>query len=89
LLAAQLENITDQNGSQLGGLQAMEGGGLQFTLGASDDGYSPIDVLDISLGMGTIFEIVGLSLLLTTLAAFAAIINITKYEPIKILMERE
>jgi putative ABC transport system permease protein len=89
LLAAQLENLTDQNdGMQFGGLPPVGGGSLQFTLDASGDSNAPLDALDISLVMRTIFEIIGISLLLTTLAVLASIVKITKYEPIKILMER-
>ena len=84
LLAAQLENLPEQNanGTQFGGMPVLDFGGGGTT-------YSPLDTLDITLGMGTILEIIGISLLLTSLAALVAIIRITKYEPIKILMERD
>ncbi len=48
----------------------------------------PLSNIDISLGAGTALQITGISLLLATLAALIAISRITKYEPIKILMER-
>ncbi|MGB8452649.1 MAG: ABC transporter permease [Anaerocolumna sp.] len=48
----------------------------------------PLSKLDISLTFHTIFEIIGISLMLAAIAGLAAITKITKYEPIKILMER-
>lgn len=48
----------------------------------------PLSKLDISLTLPTIFEIIGISLMLAGIAGLAAITKITKYEPIKILMER-
>jgi len=47
-----------------------------------------LDELDISLGMGTILQIIAISVALATVAGLAAISRITKSEPIKILMER-
>jgi putative ABC transport system permease protein len=48
----------------------------------------PITEISISLGIDSIVQIILISLLLASAAAFAAISRITKYEPIKILMER-
>ena len=53
---------------------------------AVDD--APIDEINISLGIDTVLQLIIISLLLASLAGFAAISRITKYEPIKILMER-
>ena len=50
--------------------------------------YSALDQLDVSIGLSTLLEIIGISLMLASVAAIAAISKITKYEPIKILMER-
>ena len=44
--------------------------------------------IDIQLSADAIMQIIGISLLLATLASVAGISFITKYEPIKILMER-
>jgi len=90
LLASQLENLTEQNtASHISGFQPIGGGsGLQLTFDPNGESYAPLDALDISLSMGTVLEIIGISLLITTLAVLVSIINITKYEPIKILMER-
>ena len=48
----------------------------------------PITEINILLGINTILQLMLISLLLASVAAFAAISRITKYEPIKILMER-
>ncbi|MDR2572661.1 MAG: ABC transporter permease [Oscillospiraceae bacterium] len=48
----------------------------------------PITEISILLGIDTIIQIVVISLVLASIAAFAAISRITKYEPIKILTHR-
>jgi putative ABC transport system permease protein len=48
----------------------------------------PITEVNVTLGIDTILQIMVISLLLASVAGFAAISKITKYEPIKILMER-
>lgn len=48
----------------------------------------PLSNIDISLGADTVLQIMGISLLLASLAGFVSISRITKYEPIRILMER-
>lgn len=58
----------------------------QTTTTAAD--AEPLGNIDISLGTDTALQITGIALLLATLAALIAISRITKYEPIKILMER-
>lgn len=55
---------------------------------STNSNAKPLENIDISLGIYTMLEIMGISLLLASLAAFVSIIKITKYEPIKILMER-
>jgi len=54
----------------------------------SADSVSMLEHLDVSLGLSTLLEIIGISLLLASVAGLASISKITKYEPIKILMER-
>ncbi|MCL1808089.1 MAG: ABC transporter permease [Oscillospiraceae bacterium] len=66
-------------GSQMGG--ARIGGG--FTANAQ-----PLDEMTVSLDIATLFQIIGIALALATAAALAGVTKITKYEPIKILMER-
>ncbi|ARC86054.1 ftsX-like permease family protein [Clostridium argentinense CDC 2741] len=48
----------------------------------------PLDNMDVSLGLDTIGEIIAISLLLASVSGIVSIGKITKYEPIKILMER-
>ncbi len=48
----------------------------------------PLSDIDISMELGTVLQIIGIALLLTSLAGIISISRITKYEPIKILMER-
>ena len=48
----------------------------------------PLSEMNISLNLITVLEIIGISLLLASLAGLVSISKITKYEPIKILMER-
>jgi len=101
LLAAQVENINSEAesannlqqgfaGMGLGGMRGMGGrGGLGMLGGIGQaDTAEPLDNMDLSMGIRTIAEIIGISLLLTSLAALLAITRITKYEPIKILTER-
>lgn len=48
----------------------------------------PLEQVDISVGLDTIIEMTVIALFLASIASVAAIAKITKYEPIKILMER-
>lgn len=76
---------------QIASLQnSMVGGNAPGFIEMSSIGSSnePLSKLDISLGLYTMLEIIGVSFMLATIAGLAAITKITKYEPIKILMER-
>lgn len=66
------------------------GGGMMMMGSAAspDTVATPLSEINISLGMKTTLQIIGISLLLASFAALSAISRITKYEPIKILMER-
>ncbi|MCL1877565.1 MAG: FtsX-like permease family protein [Defluviitaleaceae bacterium] len=80
LLAQQQEtaqNIQDQffAGREIAGLSRV----------VNDD---PITEINLTLGIDTMLQIILISLLLASAAGIAAISKITKYEPIKILMER-
>ena len=96
LLAAQLANITPAETSTetsgmvgLGGLSGIMGGGrFAQMMGADTIDAQPLSQLDVSLSLMSITQIIGISLLLAALAGFISIIRITKYEPMKILMER-
>lgn len=48
----------------------------------------PLENMDVSLEMTTLLEIIAIALLLSSLAALIGTQKIVKYEPIKILMER-
>jgi putative ABC transport system permease protein len=48
----------------------------------------PLDKVDVSVNGITALEIFGISILLASIAGVVSISKITKYEPIKILMER-
>jgi len=93
LLAAQVEDAPSQDATFLpgrGGMQMQMSSGMSIiNMGGSNANYTPLDALDISMGVGTILEIAGITLLITSLAALVAIIGIIKYEPMKILMERD
>lgn len=69
---------------------SMVGGSAPGFIDMTSTGSSnePLSKLDISLGLHTTLEIIGISFMLATIAGLAAITKITKYEPIKILMER-
>ena len=92
LLAAQIENITPGETVDSGFMGGMFGGNMggRFAqmMGASSQTAEPLSELDVSLGARTVAEIIGVSLLLATLAGGVSILRITKYEPMKILMER-
>jgi len=82
LLAHQIENAQ----------RLQETGGNFFTMQIGEQSRamdtSPIDHVSVAVGWSTLVQIIAISLLLASVAALAAISRITKYEPIKILMER-
>lgn len=82
LLAGQVAAANASGGVPVGSIPSADASSL---LAGS---LSTLDTLDVSLGLKTVLEIVGISLLLASVAGLAAISKITKYEPIKILMER-
>lgn len=85
LLAGQIENAQAAENAQSIGGQFYYGGMNDST---TDSSLTPIDELDVSVSWNTIIEIIAISLLLASVAGFASVLKITKYEPIKILMER-
>jgi putative ABC transport system permease protein len=54
----------------------------------TDTSAKPLTNLDVNLNISVIMTIILISLLLVLISSAAGITNITKYEPIKILMER-
>ncbi|MCL2187990.1 MAG: FtsX-like permease family protein [Defluviitaleaceae bacterium] len=90
LLAAQLESIIPEEAApEAGGIAGMLGGGrFGQMFGGNTIDAQPLSELDVSLGLQSILQIIAISLLLAALAGLVSIIRITKYEPMKILMER-
>ena len=82
LLAGQLEAAAASGGLPGGAIASADSSSL---LSGS---LTTLDELDVSLAFNTVLEIIAISLALASLSALAAISRITKYEPIKILMER-
>jgi len=82
LLAGQLEAAATSGGLPGG---AIVSAGSSSLLSGS---LTTLDELNVSLGFNTILEILAISIALASLSALVAISRITKYEPIKILMER-
>jgi putative ABC transport system permease protein len=87
LLAQQIQAA--EAASQMPGFG---GGGMMMgamsSMGATASNVQPLSEINIALGLDTTLQIMGIALLLASFAALIAISRITKYEPIKILMER-
>lgn len=66
------------------------GGAVTMIQGGAGTGSTaqPLREISLALGVKTILQIIGVALLLASLAGLASISQITKYEPMKILMER-
>jgi len=88
LLDMQAES-EEQSNNMPGGMMITSGmriGGGAMNLTVSN--ATPLSEMQINIGIDTIIEIIIIALLLASVAALASISKITKYEPIKILMER-
>jgi len=81
------------------GAVTMQGGGPQGSSGPvmigmpiggfiGQSSAETITSIDVSIGLDTILQIIVIALLLTSIAGLIATRQITKYEPMKILMER-
>lgn len=69
--------------------QANTGMMMMPSLGSSaSTNAEPLSNIDITIGYETMLQIIGIALLLASLAGLMSTSRITKYEPIKILMER-
>ncbi len=85
LLAGQIENAkVAEDTPSFGGQLYIAGVGSN----EADSSLTPLEELDVSLELDTILEIIAIALILASIASTVSIIKITKYEPIKILMER-
>jgi putative ABC transport system permease protein len=87
LLAGQIE-IARETAAQTapagqGGITIIGG-----TTASTQPAHVPLETIDISVGINTVLQIAAIALLLATLASVVSIAKVTKYEPIKILMER-
>ncbi|WP_096187515.1 ABC transporter permease [Evansella halocellulosilytica] len=82
LLNHQIEaaEASSQPSSPMGGM--VMGGNIM------NSDAEPLQDIHISLGFNTMLQVIGIGLLLASLAALISIRKITRYEPIKILMER-
>jgi len=88
LLAGQIKSAkaTEQQNFQQGGTYiTMDSGGNI----SGNNELTPLEDIDIFIGYKTMLQIAGIALLLASLASVVAISKITRYEPIKILMERD
>jgi putative ABC transport system permease protein len=93
LLTSQVEAAKETADTNAGGMHM---GGSSMTIrnggmvigGSNNSNAQPLSEMKITLGINTILEIIAISLVLTSVAGLFSISKITKYEPIKILMER-
>ncbi|WCR26405.1 FtsX-like permease family protein [Paenibacillus thiaminolyticus] len=84
LLANQIELAEEAANQQpSGGMMMMA---PQSSFSSTD--VEPLSSIDLSLNMNSALQIIGIALLLVSVASLISISRITKYEPIKILMER-
>ena len=82
LLAGQVEAAQAIGGLPAGAIASADSSSL---LAGS---LSTLEELDVSLNVTTMLEIIAIAIGLASIAGLAAISRITKYEPIRILMER-
>jgi len=86
LLLQQVEAVGDaQNGFQQRGMA----GNLPVFDISSLNAPEPLSEIDVRLGLDAMAQIAAISILLALIASLMGIINVTKHEPIKILMERD
>ena len=97
LLENQLEQIAEQNsgannmafGPMGGAIRTVSAaGGMRIGGPANMSAAEALKEMDVSLGGATILQIISVSLALAAAASIAGIAHVTRYEPIKILSER-
>jgi len=71
-----------------GPMMISSGGGMNMVPGGFNANAQPLSEMNVSLNLITLLQIIGIAFLLATLAGLVSTSRITKYEPIKILMER-
>jgi putative ABC transport system permease protein len=74
--------------TQNGGAGGFSGPGGMVISGNAPSNAQPLSEMQISIEPFTILEIVLIALVLASLAGVVSVTRITRYEPIKILMER-
>jgi len=87
-VAAVEENMPQGPGGPGGMVTNSIRGGQMISGGSSRSDAKPLGEMTITLDTVTILEIIAVAILLAFLAGMVSISRITKYEPIKILMER-
>jgi putative ABC transport system permease protein len=85
VLAGQVAAAEEQNAGR-GNVFLMGGGQTQIGDGSND--YMPISEIQVALGTDTLTQIIMIALALAMLSSIVGIVFITKYEPMKILRNR-
>lgn len=62
--------------------------GAMSLAGSGASTVKPLSEMEITLGLNTVLEIIAIALILASISGLVSISKITKYEPIKILMDR-
>jgi putative ABC transport system permease protein len=83
---AAVERVEQQGGFRPGG---MVGGMQVFNPMATTPEVEPLSEISVRLDIDVMLQIAAIALLLAFIASAMGILNITRYEPIKILMERD
>jgi len=87
LLAGEVESaIEEAQADGAGGRVLIAGGEVQTDDPAA--GYRPISEIQVAIGTDVILQIIIIALALAVVSSLIGIIRITKYEPLKILRER-
>lgn len=91
ILKSQVAAAQDSSQQAPSGMMTRPGGPAMGLGGFNIGGASiakPLSEMKIMLGLNTILELILISILLASFAGLVSISKITKYEPIRILMER-
>ena len=87
LLAGEVESAMEEaQADGAGGRVLIAGGQVQTDDPAA--GYRPISEIQVAIGTDVILQIIVIALALAVVSSLIGIIRITKYEPLKILRER-
>jgi putative ABC transport system permease protein len=88
LLAGQITAAEEKlaNEAAGGGKYLMAGGQSQTSIEVSK--YKPVSDIQVNLGADTLTQIIILALVLAAVSSVVGIVILTKYEPLKILRER-